>query len=225
MLQKVKAAAKNSLNPDGFAYNVLAWIYGALSSKKAIRRHASMRLRRDSRFIEDELRMAECLPDQVFDAVLAWFSPKNLLDVGCGVGLTLQYALNKGLEVCGLEGSKAALESFPVREIIKFANLNKPQFIGRKFDLVWSVEVAEHIHPKYTHYYLDTLVRHGDCVLLSAAPPGQGGTGHFNEQPQSYWIELMRQRGFGLEVAKTQATQSLSDKFAANMMLFLRSGR
>jgi SAM-dependent methyltransferase len=156
------------------------------------------------------------------DSLVAWLKPKSFLDVGCGLGHTLQYVLAKELEGLGLEGSSAAINASPVREFIQLANLNKPQFLNRKFDLVWSVEVAEHIHPKYTSTYLDTLVRHGDCILLSAAPPGQGGVGHFNEQPQSYWIELMRARGFVLEPKMTAAIQSMGDVFSGNMMLFFR---
>jgi hypothetical protein len=51
---------------------------------------------------------------------------------------------------------------------------------------VWSYEVAEHIHPKYTDAFLYKLTSHGPVVVLSAAQPGQGGCDYFNEQPLHY---------------------------------------
>jgi hypothetical protein len=45
----------------------------------------------------------------------------------------------------------------------------------------------------------DELVRfcvaQAPIVVFTAAPPGQGGTGHVNEQPQSYWIDRFRAEG------------------------------
>ena len=43
---------------------------------------------------------------------------------------------------------------------------------------------------------MDSLARHGDFILFSAAPKGQGGDHHINEQAYDYWRELFRARGF-----------------------------
>jgi hypothetical protein len=89
----------------------------------------------------------------------------------------------KGIETLGLEGSVKALAASPVPELIRLTNLNYAVDLGRRFDLVWSYEVAEHIHSAYTDVFLDTLTKHGDTIAMSAAKPGQHGYGHFNEQP------------------------------------------
>ena len=44
--------------------------------------------------------------------------------------------------------------------------------------------------------FVDSLVRHGDMMLFSAAVPHQGGKHHVNEQPPEYWRELFAKHGY-----------------------------
>jgi hypothetical protein len=66
----------------------------------------------------------------------------------------------------------------------------------RKFDLVQSLEVAEHLPADRAAGFVDNLVRHGDVILFSAAVPHQGGEHHVNEQPPEYWRRLFAERGY-----------------------------
>ena len=65
-----------------------------------------------------------------------------------------------------------------------------------KFDLVICLEVAEHLPKERAEGFVEDLTKLGDLVLFSAAMPYQGGNGHLNEQPVSYWIELFARRGY-----------------------------
>ena len=197
-------------------------MYGLVSGRPDLRRNARMRLAKDSRFNDDELWMASHCPRDVIDAVIEAFAPRTVLDVGCGVGLAIQYMETRGLECVGLEGSSAAIARSPVSHRIRLADLNRPVDLSRRFDLVWSYEVAEHIHPTFTATFLDTLCRHGDRLVLSAARPGQGGRGHFNEQPKSYWIDLLHRRGFAFDGPRSEALQRLPEEYADNLMVFER---
>jgi hypothetical protein len=76
------------------------------------------------------------------------------------------------------------------------ADLANPIDLGRRFDLVQSLEVAEHLPAAKAVSFIDTLVAHGPIVLFSAAPPGQGGENHVNEQPLEYWRAIFRHRGY-----------------------------
>jgi hypothetical protein len=78
------------------------------------------------------------------------------------------------------------------------ADLREPLSLDRKFDLVQSLEVAEHIDGARADVFVESLTRHGDVVLFSAAIPGQGGNGHVNEQWPSYWIGKFADAGFTL---------------------------
>jgi len=88
---------------------------------------------------------------------------------------------------------------------------------------VWSYEVAEHIHPLYTDTFLATLIRHGDLIVMSAAQPGQGGAGHFNEQRPSYWIQKIRERGYSYDAQFSEFLHSLPAEHSRNMMMFARA--
>ena len=156
-----------------------------------------MRFQKSSIFSDQEdLHACSLLPEPLLQGVMRVVQPSSVLDVGCGVGRSLEWFLRQGVRADGLEGSTMAITASVVPEQIKLANLNEPQDLEKSYDLVWCFEVAEHIHPDFVDIFLDTLTRHSDKILLSAAHPGQGGTGHFNEQPRSYWIEKFRQIGF-----------------------------
>jgi hypothetical protein len=62
-----------------------------------------------------------------------------------------------------------------------------------------SCEVAEHLEPQFAAGFLDKLTAAGPIIYMTAAEPvpEQGvGLYHFNEQPNQYWIDLMKQRGW-----------------------------
>lgn len=220
----LKQIIKTSLAHDGTTFNVISWVYGAVTLNPSRRRAACMRLARDSRFDGSELCMASGCPRRILDAVIDKWRPRTFLDVGCGVGLAMRHVMSQGVECVGLEGSDAAVSVSPVRHLIRLVNLNEPVALGRTFDVVWCCEVAEHIHPRFTNVFLESLTRHGDRVVLSAARPGQGGAGHFNEQPQSYWVAKLGERGFDLDKPFSEHLQSVPDDFAHNVLAFVRRG-
>jgi hypothetical protein len=56
--------------------------------------------------------------------------------------------------------------------------------------------VAEHLDPEAAETLVQSLARHGNQVVFSAAIPRQGGEGHVNEQAPGYWQSLFNARGF-----------------------------
>lgn len=68
--------------------------------------------------------------------------------------------------------------------------------LDRSFDLVLSLEVAEHLPVSSAETFVDTLTGLGQRVFFSAAVPEQGGYRHVNEQWQDWWAEKFRVRGF-----------------------------
>ena len=59
-----------------------------------------------------------------------------------------------------------------------------------------SIEVAEHLPESAADGFCRTLASASDYLLFSAAIPGQGGVGHFNEQPLPYWVDKFWKLGF-----------------------------
>jgi SAM-dependent methyltransferase len=126
--------------------------------------------------------------------------PKSILDVGCGVGTWLRAANELGVEqIQGVDGDyvkSEQLEIDPAR--FRAHDLTKPLNLGEKFDLAISMEVGEHLPTERSKELVDTLVRHADIVLLSAAIPHQGGTDHINEQWPDFWAAKFAERGYVL---------------------------
>jgi len=107
-------------------------------------------------------------------------------------------------------------------KIVKF-NLNNELDLKKEFDVVWCFEVIEHIHPKFEKNILLTLTRHAPIVILSAARPGQGGHGHFNEQLPEYWIEKFLKLGFDFDSEFSEKIQALEETHCENLLCFVRS--
>ena len=176
---------------------------------------------KDSTFVEaEDLYMCSLFPVKVIDEILKEFRPNSVLDVGCGTGVSLQYFFDKGLDALGVENSMLAIRKSAVREKIVRHNLKKRLDLKRKFDLVWSFEVIEHIHPKFESIYLDTLIRHSDRVIISAARPGQGGHGHFNEQFPEYWISKFLYLQFHLNHEMTDRLRNITENHSDNLLVF-----
>jgi len=130
--------------------------------------------------------------------VLELIGARSVIDVGCGTGTWLAVFAEFGVhDIFGVDGEyvdRRALE-VPEDRFVPF-NLERPLDLGRRFDLVVSLEVAEHLPPASAEVFVDSLTRLGPVVLFSAAVPFQGGTNHLNEQWPEYWAELFRRRGY-----------------------------
>jgi SAM-dependent methyltransferase len=134
----------------------------------------------------------------VIPHVLSLCQPQSVADFGCGVGTWLRVFIEKGIsDATGIDGEyvRDELLVIPAQHFVR-ANLTQPIDLKRKFDLVVSLEVAEHIKGSSAACFVETLTKHGPIVLFSAAIPSQGGTFHVNEQWPGYWNELFKERGY-----------------------------
>lgn len=124
--------------------------------------------------------------------------PMSVLDVGCGVGTWVDSWHKAGLaDVLGVDGEyvdRSLLQCSP--EQFQSHDLKTPLLVGRRFDLVTCLEVAEHLPSGYAATLIESLVRHSDVVMFSAAVPRQGGTHHVNEQWPSYWAALFEKHNY-----------------------------
>ncbi|MCA9798638.1 MAG: class I SAM-dependent methyltransferase [Cyanobacteria bacterium HKST-UBA04] len=127
------------------------------------------------------------------------FQPRSLVDIGCGEGLFLNVFHQHGINVIGCDISEAALKVSSKDFIIFQADATKPIRFNQTFDLAMCVEIAEHIPNRCSRQLVKTLTKASDTVFFTAAPPGQGGVGHINEQPQAFWERLFQDEGFSLD--------------------------
>lgn len=130
--------------------------------------------------------------------LLRLFQVNSVLDVGCGLGTWLAVFRDKGvLDITGLDGSNVDVSKISVpSQNFHVHDLRAPFDLGRKFDIVLCLEVAEHLPGSCAADLIASLCRHADLIMFSAAIPGQGGQNHVNEQWPSYWRALFEQEGY-----------------------------
>jgi len=147
------------------------------------------------------------------EAILKTFRPASLIDVGCGSGWIVEYCLPR-VPVVGIEGSVEAVRLMKphVRRVVHLADLTRPP-IPQVYDYEFClcVEVAEHIALDDVPAFIEWITA-GSHTLLTAAPPGQGGCHHVNEQPPKYWIDMMESRGFSFNEPATGAWRELASR-------------
>jgi SAM-dependent methyltransferase len=146
---------------------------------------------------------AGCLSsaEVVVPEIIELIEPATVLDVGCGEGWWLSVFARYGCDVHGVDGDgygqlAIASERFHVHDLATDPSLD----VG-EFDLVTSLEVAEHLPAHRADWFIDELCAHAKIVLFSAAIPHQGGNGHINEQWPDYWVERFDRHGYVLSGA------------------------
>jgi hypothetical protein len=95
-----------------------------------------------------------------------------------------------------------AEDAFPGDVILRDLTEPFPNEWG-EFDFSLCFDVAEHIPENFVDVYLTNLEGLSNTLLLSAAPPNQGGTHHVNERPKRYWVSRLEKHGMIYQREKT----------------------
>ena len=122
---------------------------------------------------------------------------RSVIDVGCGVGVWLKYCEKRGAKTTGLEGKWLPKNLYVASGKLINSNFLKPlPNLNKSFDLCIQLEVAEHLPYWRANKFIFELTKYSPIILFSAAIPGQGGKGHINEQPLSYWVKLFGKNNY-----------------------------
>lgn len=155
----------------------------------------------------------------------------SVLDVGCATGAWLAAWREAGVgDIHGADGDYVDRDRLMIPiERFHSADLSRALDLRRRFDLVQSLEVAEHIAAEHADQFVANLVSHSSgLVLFSAAPPGQGGEHHINEQPYDYWRRKFAGHGFrAFDYVRPRlaADASVSFWYRFNTLLYVRDDR
>ncbi|NJN42414.1 MAG: class I SAM-dependent methyltransferase [Flammeovirgaceae bacterium] len=166
-------------------------------------------------------------PREVVPILMEMIRFNSVLDVGCGTGTWLKVFSENGItDFLGVDQDHQNRSLLIPPANFKVIDLHQPFDVGRKFDLIVALEVAEHLHEISADTFIDSLLRHGDTILFSAAIPGQGGQNHLNEQWPEYWQQKFRQRGFFLNDflrRKIWNNQNIEWWYRQNILLVTKS--
>lgn len=133
---------------------------------------------------------------------------ESAYDLGCANGFLLDAFARAGKAVGGVELAPEVVEFLPerVRPHVEIGD-----FAGAcgSWDLVCSVEVAEHIHPRRSRELVETVARLARrWIYFTAAPPGQSGRGHINCRPRTEWLAWFATAGWRLDAAASAALEA-----------------
>lgn len=151
-------------------------------------------------------------------------TPKKMLEFGSGMGYMAKYFNDNCTDepVHCIEPSDFVGEYNSVTGPILY-NLNIftdsiPQEIENStYDLVLSIEVAEHIDLKLHPYLFDWLVgKANKWVVFSAGHPGQLGRGHIACRPEEEWRKEFTSRGMIFLPEETKLAKESCDEKNGN---------
>jgi hypothetical protein len=157
------------------------------------------------------------------------FKPKSVVDVGCGKGVWLKaFDEQFQCDTVGVEGKWLKREELVYKPSI-FLNkdLNAKLKIDGKFDLLLSMEVAEHLNPDMSKCFINELCSLSDFIIFSAAVPYQGGIYHTNEDSPSSWAIKFQDNGFicyDIFRERFAANRDVALWYRQNASLYVREG-
>lgn len=178
-------------------------------------------------FYRKEIDLCLSSARRIAPMVVELLNPRSVIDIGCGSGVWLSVFRELGVsDILGVDGDYVdqSVMAIPRDRFVPF-DLTHPYRNDRQFDLVMSLEVAEHLPPACADTFIDTLVSLGPAVLFSAAIPHQGGVHHVNEQWPDYWAGRFAARGYACVDwirPRVWTHADVASYYAQNTLLYVR---
>ncbi len=120
------------------------------------------------------------------------YNISSMIDIGCGPAGMTEYANYLGIYSIGVDGDT----TLPKKDYVLFHDYSIGELnFDETFDLAYSAEFLEHVYEKYIANFMPSFQK-AQYAFITAAPPGQGGHHHVNEQPKEYWIKVFDECGF-----------------------------
>ncbi len=148
---------------------------------------------------------------QMAQSIVGTFHPQSVVDVGCGSGALLVALRKLGVRrLLGLDVAEAGLDMARARglDTRKLDLVTDTLLYSACYDIAVSMETAEHLPAAAAERYVELLCSLAPVVIFTAAPPGQGGIGHLNEQPAKHWKALFARQGFHPSEAREASPSS-----------------
>lgn len=163
---------------------------------------------------------------EILNILFKYYKPSSVIDIGCGIGSWLKAFSDLGIRnYKGLDGINIDKRLVP-KENIQICNFIEHKNIDNiKYDLVTSLEVAEHISNEYSEDFINLLISYRDIILFSAAIPGQPGVDHNNCQPLLFWVNIFNKKGFDcFDFIRNQIyyNDKVDYYYSQNILLFVK---
>ncbi|MGN6556682.1 MAG: class I SAM-dependent methyltransferase [Solirubrobacterales bacterium] len=161
----------------------------------------------------------------VVPEIVSSFEPSSAVDLGCGDGQWTIGLARRGVRTVGVDSAEIDRDGHHLATFLRRDLTAMDSGCLDRSDICLCFEVAEHLPQGAADPLVALISSTSDIVLFSAAVPGQGGTGHLNEQPHSYWIDRFTIHGFSPDQTwrnRFSQCSSVSPWYRGNMIVFRR---
>lgn len=146
------------------------------------------------------------IDEKTLDYLISTFNVSSMYDVGCGPGGMVKLAMQKGLNVVGIDGDFTIV--FPDSLNIIIHDFSVSALSLDYCDLAWSCEFLEHVDEKFIDNYFSVFnVCKVVCCTFSTTTEGYH---HVNVKNQEYWNSVFKQRGFSFDKEKSMQIRNIS---------------
>ena len=131
----------------------------------------------------------------IADAIVDRIHPASVLDAGCAMGFLVEALRDRGVEAFGVDISEYAIAQVraDVRPHCWVGSITDA--LPRRYDLIVTIEVLEHLDEEAGREALANLARHSDDILFSSSPDDLEEETHANVRPTEYWAERFLEHG------------------------------
>lgn len=132
--------------------------------------------------------------------IVTKLEPESVLDAGCAIGMLVEALVDLGVDAHGIDVSEYAVSQAPedLRDRVKVGSLAEP--LGRRYDLITSIEVIEHIEEPDLSKALGNLCEATDRILISSTPMHYDDPTHVSIRQPERWTREFAHRGFVRDV-------------------------
>src|SRR5215204_1248015 len=124
---------------------------------------------------------------RIAERIVNDLQPESVLDAGCAFGMLVEKLRQLGVDAYGVDVSEYAIEhaDHSIREYVWCDSLTNP--LDRKYDLVVSIEVFEHMPPVDAEQAVENICSATERLLFSSSPFDFAEPTHVNVQPPEDW--------------------------------------
>jgi SAM-dependent methyltransferase len=123
-------------------------------------------------------------------------NPRSALDAGCAMGFLVEGLRKLDIDAFGIDISEYALARVHPDYAPYCIKASATEPLRRRYDLVISIEVFEHLSTEECLQAVANICRSTDDVLFSSSPFDYQEATHCNVQPPDYWARLFATHGF-----------------------------
>lgn len=152
------------------------------------------------------------------------FEKKSVVDLGCGLGWYCPIISKKSKKCDQYDGSVNIEEVTNGK--VKYLNLAEKINFNCNYDIVMSLEVAEHIPKEFEEVYVNNLVKCSrEGILITWSRIGQGGHFHVNNKNREDVMKLFESKGYKYqnEITERLKNSTQVDWLKSNILYFTKS--